>query len=49
MSDGSDSDSETITINVVDVNQPPVAVDDPATTDEDLAADIAVLANDSDP
>ena len=49
VSDGSDSDSETITINVVDVNQPPVAVDDPATTDEDLAADIAVLANDSDP
>ena len=43
------SDSETITITVNDVNQPPVAVDDPAATDEDVAFDIDVLANDTDP
>src|SRR5205085_1017978 len=30
-------------------NQPPVAVDDTATTDEDTAVTINVLANDSDP
>lgn len=32
----------------VEINQPPNAVDDSATTDEDTPVDIAVLANDSD-
>ena len=38
--------SFTITVNTV--NDPPVAVDDSATTDEDTAVDVDVLANDSD-
>ncbi len=38
-----------VTVNPVTTNNPPVAVDDLATTDEDVAVNIAVLVNDSDP
>ena len=48
-SDGSlDSNAATVTITVTSVNDAPVAVADSATTAEDTAKDIAVLANDSD-
>ncbi|MFN4764668.1 Ig-like domain-containing protein, partial [Gillisia sp. Q332] len=40
--------TNTITINVTPVNDAPVAVDDTATTDEDTAVNINVLANDTD-
>ena len=43
---GADCDSMVVT---VDGNGPPVAADDSATTAEDTAANIDVLANDSDP
>ena len=39
----------TVSISVGAANDAPVAVDDPATTDEDQAVIIDVLANDSDP
>jgi hypothetical protein len=39
----------TITVTVLSANDPPAAVDDAATTEEDTPAEIAVLANDSDP
>jgi CshA-type fibril repeat protein/VCBS repeat-containing protein len=39
----------TVTVTVTPANDPPVAVDDTVTTDEDTAATIDVLANDSDP
>jgi large repetitive protein len=42
------SNTATVRINVGSVNDPPVAVDDEATTDEDKAVTIAVLDNDSD-
>ena len=38
-----------VTVTVVDVNEPPVAMDDEAATDEDRAVAVAVLANDTDP
>ena len=38
----------TVTLRVMPFNDPPVAVDDVATTDEDTLVDINVLANDSD-
>jgi subtilisin-like proprotein convertase family protein len=38
-----------ITVSVGSVNDPPVAVDDSATTNEDTPVAIAVLSNDSDP
>jgi len=38
-----------ITVTVGGVNDPPVAVDDTATTDEDTPLTLAVLSNDSDP
>lgn len=38
----------TVTVNVAPVNDAPVAVDDTATTSEDTAIDIDVLANDTD-
>jgi hypothetical protein len=47
-SDGTTSDSATVTVTVEAVNDTPVAVDDSATTDEDVAVTIAVLVNDSD-
>lgn len=43
-----DSASTTVTITVNAINDPPVAVDDAATTDEDQPVDIDVLNNDSD-
>ena len=39
----------TVTVTVNPVNDPPDAVDDAATTNEDTAATISVLANDTDP
>jgi hypothetical protein len=49
-SDGKGStDTATVTVIVNLVNNPPVAVDDSATTDEDTPVDVNVLANDSDP
>ena len=39
----------TVTVSVASVNDPPVAQDDSATTAEDTAVTIDVLANDSDP
>ena len=44
-----ESASTTVTITVTDVNDPPVAAHDTATTDEDVATVIDVLANDRDP
>jgi uncharacterized repeat protein (TIGR01451 family) len=47
--DGSDFESTaTVSVNVIEVNDPPVAVDDEATTDEDAPVSIDVLANDTD-
>ena len=40
---------QVFSINITDVNDPPVAVDDAATTDEDTPVTINVLANDFDP
>ena len=40
--------SATVTVQVAPVNDAPVAVDDAATTNEDTAVDVAVLANDTD-
>ena len=37
-----------ITVTVTDVNEPPVAMDDAAETDEDTAVEIGVLDNDTD-
>jgi VCBS repeat-containing protein len=42
-------DTATVFITVNSVNDPPVANDDTAITDEDVDVDIDVLANDSDP
>jgi Bacterial Ig domain len=48
--DGPDgSGVATATITVDPVNDPPVGVDDEATTEENTSVDIAVLANDTDP
>jgi hypothetical protein len=44
-----DCDSATVTLTVNSVNDPPVAQNDTASTTEDLAVDIDVLANDDDP
>ena len=44
-----ESDSITVTINVSDVPEPPTAVNDTATTDEDQSVKIDVLDNDTDP
>ena len=38
-----------MTVTVTPVNDPPVAIDDTATTVEDTPVDVVVLANDSDP
>ncbi len=40
--------TSTVTVNVAPVNDPPVAEDDTATTDEDTSVTVPVLANDSD-
>ncbi|QUJ77526.1 tandem-95 repeat protein [Sulfitobacter albidus] len=42
-------DDAVVTVDVTPVQDPPVAVDDSASTDEDTAVTIPVLANDSDP
>ncbi|MCB9915914.1 MAG: tandem-95 repeat protein [Planctomycetes bacterium] len=43
------SNAATVTVTVTPVNEPPVALDDSATTPEGTAIDIDVTANDSDP
>ena len=43
------TDSATVTVAVAAVNDPPVAIDDAATTDEDTSIIIDVLPNDRDP
>jgi len=43
-----DSAPATVTITVNPINDPPVAVDDTAVTNEDVQVDVDVLANDSD-
>src|SRR5207247_4289846 len=49
ISDGNGgSASATVTVTVTPINDPPVAVDDNATTPEDVPVTIAPLANDSD-
>ena len=50
ISDGNgETATATVTVAVAAVNDPPVARDDIATTDEDVSVTIAVLANDTDP
>jgi VCBS repeat-containing protein len=49
VSDGFLSDTATVWVTVESVNDPPVAVDDSATTAEDTAVTITVLDDDSDP
>ncbi len=44
-----DCDLASVTLTIVPVNDPPVAVDDPVTTPEDTPVTICVLANDNDP
>jgi alkaline phosphatase len=46
---GAVSNEATVTVTVVAVNQPPTAVDDSATTNENTAVVINVVANDTDP
>ena len=48
LSDGIDTDTATVTVTVTAVNDAPVAVNDSATTDEDMSVTINVLGNDSD-
>ena len=47
-SDGTTSSSATVTVTVTPGNDPPAANDDTAATDEDTAAILAVLGNDTD-
>ncbi len=50
ISDGNDgTDTATVTVDVACVNDPPDAVNDTASTDEDVPVTIPVLNNDSDP
>jgi hypothetical protein len=46
---GTDTGTVTITVNAAGVNNPPVAANDSATTDQDTAVTINVISNDSDP
>ncbi len=48
VSDGTETDTGTVTITVTAVNDAPTAVDDSAITKEDTAVDINVVANDTD-
>jgi CshA-type fibril repeat protein len=49
ISDGNGGfDTATVTLTVLPVNDPPVAVNDSATTNEDTAVTIVILGNDSD-
>ncbi len=43
-----ETSSATVNVTILPVNDPPVAVDDSATTDEDTAVTVAVLSNDTD-
>ena len=45
----SEADAVSVTINVIDVDEAPVALDDTGTTAENVAVTVDVLANDSDP
>lgn len=47
ISDGASSDTATVNVTVNSVNDPPVAGDDVATTNEDTPATLNVLANDN--
>jgi len=47
-SDGDKSDTESLTLKVYAVNDPPVVADDSATTNEDTLVTINVIANDTD-
>ncbi len=49
ISDGTGSATATASIAITDTPDPPVAVDDAATTQEDTAVTIPVVVNDSDP
>jgi hypothetical protein len=49
ISDGNSTDTGTVTVDVTPINDPPVAVDDLKTTNEDSISVAEVLANDSDP
>ena len=48
VTDGTDTDTGTVNLTVTAVNDPPVAVDDTASTDEDTAININVVSNDTD-
>ena len=48
VTDGTGTDTGTVTVTVTAVNDPPVAVDDSASTPEDTAIDINVVSNDTD-
>ncbi|NNF10470.1 MAG: tandem-95 repeat protein [Acidimicrobiia bacterium] len=43
------TDTATVSVNVVGINDPPGITDDPVSTDEDTPLVVAVLANDTDP
>ncbi len=47
--EGETSNVATVSVDVLPANQPPLAVDDQATTPEAISVQISVLANDSDP
>jgi hypothetical protein len=49
VSDGDLADTATVAVTVTSINDPPIAVDDAATTAEGTAVTVAVLGNDSDP
>ena len=49
VSDGVATSTATVSVTVSEVNDPPTAVNDSATVDEDGSVAITVLANDSDP
>ena len=42
-------DTATVTVTVVGMDDPPIAGDDAASTDEDMPVDIPLISNDSDP
>lgn len=48
VTDGDKSDTATVTVTVLPINDAPIAVDDSATTTEDVSVTISVLDNDSD-
>jgi hypothetical protein len=46
---GLPSNEATVTVTILEVNEPPVAEDDSGSTDQGVSVDITVLTNDSDP